>query len=223
MRSNDDRYSAGVLRDRAAIRRDARHRRAIRRLRPRHLWVLQATDYSFHFGGDVGALLKPPEVGGIRTITLSDRSGIRAIRPRSLAPCRNPSPTRSAAADGMSIRSGSGQAELVSLRQHALYARLSARHDRHASELAPPHLAWIGRDHRRRGFPANHGTDHQREAAFRSRGDSSRQRISTWSEKEIIVTRHELGQKPQDPGLPWRLAQGVGRGGGAHASPPAPP
>ena len=45
--------------------------------------VLQAPDYSFHFGGDVGALLKPPEVGGIRTITLSDRPGIRAIRPRS--------------------------------------------------------------------------------------------------------------------------------------------
>ena len=37
VRSNADRDSAGVLRDRAAIRRDARHRRAIRRLWPRHL------------------------------------------------------------------------------------------------------------------------------------------------------------------------------------------
>jgi hypothetical protein len=31
-----------------------------------------------------------------------------------------------------------------------------------------------------------------------------------------------LGIVPRDPGLPWRPAQGVGRGGGAHASPPAP-
>ena len=34
---------------------------------------------------------------------------------------------------------------------------------------------------------------------------------------------HELGHEPRDPGLPWRFAQGVGGGGGAHASPPAPP
>ena len=33
---------------------------------------------------------------------------------------------------------------------------------------------------------------------------------------------HELGHEPRDPGLPWRFAQGVGGGGGAHASPPAP-
>jgi hypothetical protein len=43
------------------------------------------------------------------------------------------------------------------------------------------------------------------------------------SPRPYISVRHELGQKPRDPGLPWRLAQGVGRGGGAHASPPAPP
>jgi phosphate-selective porin OprO and OprP len=35
--------------------------------------VLQDPNYSLHIGGDVGGLLKPPEVGGIRTITLSDR------------------------------------------------------------------------------------------------------------------------------------------------------
>ena len=33
---------------------------------------------------------------------------------------------------------------------------------------------------------------------------------------------YELGHEPRDPGLPWRLAQGVGGGGGARASPPAP-
>src|SRR6516162_3463589 len=33
---------------------------------------------------------------------------------------------------------------------------------------------------------------------------------------------YELGHEPRDPGLPWRFAQGVGGGGGAHASPPAP-
>jgi phosphate-selective porin OprO and OprP len=35
--------------------------------------VLQDPNYSLHIGGDVGGLLKPPEVSGIRTITLSDR------------------------------------------------------------------------------------------------------------------------------------------------------
>ncbi|HVH80266.1 MAG TPA: porin [Stellaceae bacterium] len=35
--------------------------------------VLQDPGYSLHIGGDIGGLLKPPTVGGIRTITLSDR------------------------------------------------------------------------------------------------------------------------------------------------------
>lgn len=89
VRSNDDRYSAGVLRDRAAIRRDARApaKQFGAFGRATHQ-VLQAPNYSFHFGGDVGALPKPPEVGGIRTITLPDRPGIRAIPPRSSAPAR---------------------------------------------------------------------------------------------------------------------------------------
>jgi len=39
--------------------------------------VLSAPDYSLHIGGDVGGLLKPPSVSGIRTITLSDRPEIR--------------------------------------------------------------------------------------------------------------------------------------------------
>jgi phosphate-selective porin OprO/OprP len=35
--------------------------------------ILQDPEYSLHLGGDVGGLLKPPSVSGIRTITLSDR------------------------------------------------------------------------------------------------------------------------------------------------------
>jgi phosphate-selective porin OprO/OprP len=35
--------------------------------------VLQDPEYSLHLGADIGGLLKPPSVGGIRTITLSDR------------------------------------------------------------------------------------------------------------------------------------------------------
>jgi phosphate-selective porin OprO/OprP len=39
--------------------------------------LLQTPDYSLHLGGDVGALLKSPTVGGIQTITLSDRPELR--------------------------------------------------------------------------------------------------------------------------------------------------
>jgi phosphate-selective porin OprO and OprP len=35
--------------------------------------LLQDPEYSLHIGADIGGLLKPPSVGGIRTITLSDR------------------------------------------------------------------------------------------------------------------------------------------------------
>ena len=35
--------------------------------------VLADANYSLHVGGDVGGLIKPPSVAGIRTITLSDR------------------------------------------------------------------------------------------------------------------------------------------------------
>ncbi len=39
--------------------------------------LLQAPDYSLHVGADLGGLLKPPTVGTIRTITLSDRPELR--------------------------------------------------------------------------------------------------------------------------------------------------
>ena len=76
MRSNDDRSSAGV--DATGPQFGATHGigEQFGALGRAAYQVLQARDYSFHFGGDVGALLKPPEVGGIRTITLSDRPEI---------------------------------------------------------------------------------------------------------------------------------------------------
>jgi phosphate-selective porin OprO and OprP len=39
--------------------------------------LLQTPDYSLHFGVDAEGLAKPPDVGGIRTITLSDRPELR--------------------------------------------------------------------------------------------------------------------------------------------------
>jgi phosphate-selective porin OprO and OprP len=45
--------------------------------------ILQTPDYSLHLGADVGGLLKPPTVGGIQTITLSDRPELR-IDPTSI-------------------------------------------------------------------------------------------------------------------------------------------
>ncbi|HTV87475.1 MAG TPA: porin [Stellaceae bacterium] len=39
--------------------------------------VLVGPDYSVHVGADVGALLKPPTVTGVQTITLSDRPELR--------------------------------------------------------------------------------------------------------------------------------------------------
>ena len=39
--------------------------------------LLQTPDYSLHLGGDVGGLLKAPVVGGVPTITLSDRPELR--------------------------------------------------------------------------------------------------------------------------------------------------
>jgi phosphate-selective porin OprO/OprP len=39
--------------------------------------LLQTPEYSLHFGADVGGLLKAPTVGGVPTITLSDRPEIR--------------------------------------------------------------------------------------------------------------------------------------------------
>jgi phosphate-selective porin OprO/OprP len=39
--------------------------------------LLQAPDYSLHFGVDAGGLLKPPQAGGVETVTLSDRPELR--------------------------------------------------------------------------------------------------------------------------------------------------
>lgn len=38
---------------------------------------MQDPEYSLHLGADVGGLLKPPSVGGVRTITVSDRPELR--------------------------------------------------------------------------------------------------------------------------------------------------
>jgi hypothetical protein len=46
--------------------------------------------------------------------------------------------------------------------------------------------------------------------------------INIAGRKGYIGIVFELGHEPRDPGLPWRFAQGVGGGGGARASPPAP-
>ncbi len=45
--------------------------------------LLQSPEYSLHLGADVGALLKPPTVGGVQTITLADRPELR-IDPTSI-------------------------------------------------------------------------------------------------------------------------------------------
>jgi phosphate-selective porin OprO and OprP len=73
VRSNDDRYWAGIYAtgpQSGATHGTGEQFGAFGRATYQ---VLQAPDYSLHIGGDVGGLLKPPEVGGIRTITLSDR------------------------------------------------------------------------------------------------------------------------------------------------------
>ncbi len=73
MRSNDDRYWAGIYAtgpQSGATHGTGEQFGAFGRATYQ---LLQAPDYSFHLGGDIGALLKPPTVGGIRTITLSDR------------------------------------------------------------------------------------------------------------------------------------------------------
>jgi phosphate-selective porin OprO/OprP len=77
VRSNDDRYWAGIYAtgpQSGATHGTGEQFGAFGRATYQ---VLSAPDYSLHFGGDVGGLLKPPSVGGIRTITLSDRPEIR--------------------------------------------------------------------------------------------------------------------------------------------------
>jgi phosphate-selective porin OprO/OprP len=73
VRSNDDRYWAGVYAtgpQSGATHGTGEQFGAFGRATYQ---VLQTPEYSLHIGGDVGGLLKPPDVAGIRTITLSDR------------------------------------------------------------------------------------------------------------------------------------------------------
>jgi phosphate-selective porin OprO/OprP len=83
VRSNDDRYWAGIYAtgpQSGATHNTGEQFGAFGRATYQ---VLSAPDYSLHIGGDVGGLLKPPSVGGIRTITLSDRPEIR-VDPTSI-------------------------------------------------------------------------------------------------------------------------------------------
>jgi phosphate-selective porin OprO/OprP len=77
VRSNDERYWGGVYLtgpQSGAVHNAGEQYGAFGRATYQ---VLQAPDYSLHLGGDVGGLLKPPTVGGVPTITLSDRPELR--------------------------------------------------------------------------------------------------------------------------------------------------
>lgn len=73
VRSNDDRYWAGVYVTGPQSGTLHTTGEQIGTFGRATYQVLQDPEYSLHLGGDVGALLKPPAPGGIRTITLSDR------------------------------------------------------------------------------------------------------------------------------------------------------
>jgi phosphate-selective porin OprO/OprP len=77
VRSNDDRYWAGVYA--TGPQSGATHNTGeqIGAWGRATYQILQTPEYSLHLGGDAGALLKPPAPGGIRSITLSDRPEIR--------------------------------------------------------------------------------------------------------------------------------------------------
>ena len=73
VRSNNDRYWAGIYLtgpQSGSVHTSGEQMGAFGRATYQ---VLSEPNYSLHIGGDVGALLKPPAVGGVRTITLSDR------------------------------------------------------------------------------------------------------------------------------------------------------
>ena len=77
VRSNDDRYWAGVYLtgpQSGAAHTAGEQYGAFGRATYQ---LLQTPEYSLHLGGDVGGLLKPPTVGGVQTITLSDRPELR--------------------------------------------------------------------------------------------------------------------------------------------------
>jgi phosphate-selective porin OprO/OprP len=77
VRSNDERYWAGVYLtgpQSGATHNTGEQLGAFGRATYQ---VLQTPDYSLHVGVDVGGLLKPPASGGVRAITLSDRPELR--------------------------------------------------------------------------------------------------------------------------------------------------
>jgi phosphate-selective porin OprO/OprP len=77
VRSNDDRYWAGIYLtgpQSGAVHTAGEQYGAFGRATYQ---LLQTPEYSLHLGGDVGGLLKPPTVGGVQTITLSDRPELR--------------------------------------------------------------------------------------------------------------------------------------------------
>ncbi|MBV9826756.1 MAG: porin [Alphaproteobacteria bacterium] len=75
VRSNDDRYWAGVYLTGPASGASHTTGEQYGAFGRATYQVLQTPEYSLHLGGDVGALLKPP--GAPRTITLSDRPELR--------------------------------------------------------------------------------------------------------------------------------------------------
>ena len=77
VRSNDERYWAGIYL--TGPQSGATHNigEQIGTFGRASYQLLQSPEYTLHLGADVGALLKPPAPGGIRTITLSDRPEIR--------------------------------------------------------------------------------------------------------------------------------------------------
>src|SRR5215469_11261000 len=77
VRSNDDRYWAGIYATGPQSGSTHGTGEQFGAFGRATYQVLSGPDYSLHLGGDVGGLLKPPSVSGIRTITLSDRPEIR--------------------------------------------------------------------------------------------------------------------------------------------------
>ncbi len=77
VRSNDERYWTGIYLtgpQSGAVHTAGEQYGAFGRATYQ---LLQTPEYSLHLGGDVGGLLKAPTVGGIQTITLSERPELR--------------------------------------------------------------------------------------------------------------------------------------------------
>jgi phosphate-selective porin OprO and OprP len=109
VRSNDNRYWAGVYLtgpQSGAVHTAGEQYGAFGRATYQ---FLQAPDYSLHLGADLGGLLKPPTVGGVQTITLSDRPEDRVdptviLTTGALGTAANP--VRNAAVYGMEAAAG---------------------------------------------------------------------------------------------------------------------